>query len=130
MFGLFALVVLVRGAPQLLQQKPTVTPVGSVHEHVMVERIVITGRLIDRFANAIPGLSRADFRLRVDGKDGCIYEMEYCADLARLKTERAIEGGAYELVFRDPAATRGWHEVQVQIVRGNGIAAFQQWYRN
>jgi hypothetical protein len=359
MFGLIALLVLARGAPQLLQQKPTATPVGSVHESVTVERIVITGRVIDRFANAIPGLSTADFRLRVDGKEtaiesvdwipsqsqlphappvatpaetanrdvprrkaeipgpatqmtssrtvvmlfqweiagqkdtgfvrmmrqaermiessspderiavlafgsslrllqdftndrtalrdaiegirswhfhgrpaaaagpsfataiagcgprdsirkalvcvgsalqtrpgpktllffgwsigrpkrdswfleypamieaiskartsvfvldvsdahhslepslkllaadtgglfngGCIYEMMYCADLARLKTERAIEGGAYELVFRDPATKRGWHEVEVQLVRGNGIAAFQQWFRD
>ncbi len=61
---------------------------------------------------------------------GCIYEMMYCADLARLKTERAIEGGTYELVFRDPAKERGWHEVEVQLVRGNGIAVFQSWYRD
>jgi hypothetical protein len=61
---------------------------------------------------------------------GCIYEMRWCADLATLKTERAIGGGTYELVFRDPAAARGWHEVEVQLMRGNGIAAFQQWYRD
>lgn len=61
---------------------------------------------------------------------GCIYEMMYCADLARLKTKRAIEGGTYELVFRDPAKVRGWHEVEVQLTGVNGIAVFQQWYRN
>ena len=61
---------------------------------------------------------------------GCIYEMMYCADLARIKTQRAIEGGAYEIVFRDPAKTRGWHEIEVQLIGRAGIAAFQQWYRD
>ena len=61
---------------------------------------------------------------------GCIYEMMYCADLARLKTQRAIEGGTYELVFRDPAMAHGWHEIEIQLIGRDGIAAFQQWYHD
>ena len=61
---------------------------------------------------------------------GCMYEMMYCAHLARLKTQRAIEGGTYEIVFRDPAKTRGWHEVEVKLIGRDGIAVFQQWYRD
>ncbi|HLN57884.1 MAG TPA: hypothetical protein VK416_04945, partial [Thermoanaerobaculia bacterium] len=61
---------------------------------------------------------------------GCTYEMMYCADLARMKTQRAIEGGTYELVFRDPAKARGWHEIEVKLIGRDGIAVFQQWYRD
>jgi VWFA-related protein len=61
---------------------------------------------------------------------GCIYEMMYCADLATAKTQRAIDGGTYEIVFRDPTSGRGWHEIEVHLKRGNGIAIFARWYRS
>jgi VWFA-related protein len=60
---------------------------------------------------------------------GCLYEMMYCADLATAKTQRAVGGGTYEIVFRDPTTTRGWHEVEVQLTTGKGIAVFARWYR-
>ncbi len=39
----------------------------QVEEHVAVERVVITGHVIDKFAKAIPGLVADDFRVSVDG---------------------------------------------------------------
>jgi VWFA-related protein len=61
---------------------------------------------------------------------GCIYEMRYCADLARAKTQQAIDAGTYELVFRDPSGSNGWHEIQVQLRDSKGIPVFARWYRN
>jgi VWFA-related protein len=61
---------------------------------------------------------------------GCVYEMIYCADLATLKTHRAVEGGTYELVFRDPAVERGWHQVDVELVGRSGTPLFHRWYRD
>lgn len=60
---------------------------------------------------------------------GCVYEMAYCADLATAKTQRAMGGGTYEIVFRDPTNTRGWHEVEVRLATGKGIPVFARWYR-
>lgn len=61
---------------------------------------------------------------------GCIYEMAYCADLARVKTQRAFSGGRYDVVFRDLTSARGWHEVDIEVRQGGGIPIFQRWYRN
>jgi VWFA-related protein len=59
------------------QEKPPVTPPGRVEERVTVRRVVLTGRVIDKFANAIPGLARSDFRLRVDGAETAIESAEW-----------------------------------------------------
>src|SRR5258706_12154297 len=59
------------------QEKPPVTPPGRVEERVTVRRVVLTGRVIDRFANAIPGLARSDFRLSVDGAETAIESVEW-----------------------------------------------------
>ncbi|HKA35897.1 MAG TPA: hypothetical protein VKH43_03705 [Thermoanaerobaculia bacterium] len=61
---------------------------------------------------------------------GCEYEMSYCAELATLKAKRAIEGGSYEIVFRDPATTKGWHEVRIELINHTGIPIFSRWYQN
>jgi hypothetical protein len=61
---------------------------------------------------------------------GCIYETMYCADLIRLKVHRAVEGGVYELVFRDPAFTPGWHQVDITLTGRGGTALFPRWYRD
>lgn len=67
-------------------------------------------------------------RARRDG--GCIYETMYCADLIRLKVHRAVEDGTYELVFRNPAVARGWHQVEVELVGRPGTPLFHRWYRD
>jgi VWFA-related protein len=53
---------------------PAPTP---YEERVKVERVVITGRVIDRFGNVIPNLGANDFRLRVDGLDTPIESIEW-----------------------------------------------------
>lgn len=60
---------------------------------------------------------------------GCLYEMVYCADLARMKTQRAFSTGGYDVVFRDLGARRGWHEVEIELKHPGGIPTFQRWYR-
>jgi VWFA-related protein len=60
-----------------VQEKPPVTPVGRVQERVTVGRVVLTGRVIDRFANTISGLAPSDFRLRVDGQEIPIESVEW-----------------------------------------------------
>jgi hypothetical protein len=60
---------------------------------------------------------------------GCLYEMAACADLARVKTQRTLSGGGYDLVFRDPTGRPGWHEVEIECRDGKRIAIFQRWYR-
>jgi len=50
-------------------------------------------------------------------------------DLARQRVERSLEG-YYELVFRDPAPTRGWHQVEVELIGRPGTPLFHRWYRN
>jgi hypothetical protein len=59
------------------QEKPGVPEKGKVQERVTVERVVITGRVIDRFANPISGLAAGDFRLRVDGREAAIESVEW-----------------------------------------------------
>lgn len=61
---------------------------------------------------------------------GCLYESASCADLIRLKVHRAVEGGTYELVFRDPAVGQGWHQVEVELVGRPGTPLFHRWYRD
>jgi VWFA-related protein len=61
---------------------------------------------------------------------GCEYEMMYCAELATLKAKRAIEGGSYEVVFRDPATTKGWHQVEIELINLAGIPTFSRWYQD
>jgi VWFA-related protein len=60
-----------------LQEKPGVAEKGKVQERVTVDRVVVTGRVIDRFANPIPGLVAGDFRLRVDGREAAIETVEW-----------------------------------------------------
>lgn len=50
-------------------------------------------------------------------------------DLARQRVQRSIEGH-YEIVFRDPASSRGWHQVEVELVGRAGTALFHRWYRD
>lgn len=59
------------------QEKPGVSEKGKVQERVTVDRVVVTGRVIDRFANPIPGLTAGDFRLRVDGREAAIETVEW-----------------------------------------------------
>ncbi len=61
---------------------------------------------------------------------GCLYEMRWCADLARLRVHSAVEGGTYEAVFRDPVSARGWHKVEIELVGRPGTALFPRWYRD
>jgi len=51
--------------------------IQEIQERVAVERVVVTGRVIDRFANLIPGLTAGDFRLRVDGRETPIESVEW-----------------------------------------------------
>ncbi len=51
-------------------------------------------------------------------------------DLARQRVERSLEGGTYEIVFRNPAVARGWHEVDVELITSSGTPLFQRWYRD
>lgn len=68
------LLVLALGFPQ---EKPGVPEKGKVLERVTVDRVVVTGRVIDRFANPIPGLVAGNFRLRVDGRGAAIETVEW-----------------------------------------------------
>src|ERR1700693_734411 len=68
------LLVLALGFPQ---EKPGVPEKGKVQERVTVDRVVVTGRVIDRFANPIPGLTAGDFRLRVNGRGAAIETVEW-----------------------------------------------------
>ncbi len=76
------------------------------------------------------GIARLAFETGGLYNGGCIYETVYCADLIRLKVHRAVEGGTYEIVFRNPAAGRGWHEVDIELINRSGTPLFQRWYRN
>ena len=50
-------------------------------------------------------------------------------DLARRRVERSLDG-SYELVFRGPAAGRGWHDVEIALTGREGTALFPRWYRD
>lgn len=52
----------------LAQEKAGAPEKEKVQERITVNRVVITGRVLDRFANPIPALTSSDFRLRVDGR--------------------------------------------------------------
>jgi VWFA-related protein len=52
----------------------------QVQDHIKVERVVVSLRVIDRFANPIPDLVAADFRLRVDGHEAAIESVEWIAE--------------------------------------------------
>ena len=62
------------------QEKPPVTPSRRFEERVSVRRVVLTGRVIDRFAKTIPGLVPSDFRLLVDGRETAIESVEWASD--------------------------------------------------
>src|SRR5215831_11671320 len=49
----------------------------EVQEKVVVSRVVITGHVIDKFANPITSLGINDFRLVVDGQDTPIESVEW-----------------------------------------------------
>jgi hypothetical protein len=76
------------------------------------------------------GIARLAFDTGGLYNGGCIYETMYCADLIRLKVHRAVEGGTYEIVFRNPAAGRGWHEVDIELINRSGTPLFHRWYRD
>jgi VWFA-related protein len=76
------------------------------------------------------GIARLAFDTGGLYNGGCIYETMYYADLIRLNVHRAVEGGTYEIVFRNPAAGRGWHEVDIELINRSGTPLFQRWYRN
>lgn len=59
------------------QEEPGAREKGKVQERVTVDRVVVTGRVIDRFANQITGLVAGDFRLRVDGRETAIETVEW-----------------------------------------------------
>ena len=61
----------------LPQEKPGATEKGKVQERVTVDRVVVTGRVLDQFANPIAGLAARDFRLRVDGRETAIESIEW-----------------------------------------------------
>jgi VWFA-related protein len=60
---------------------------------------------------------------------GLYHETFDFPDLARQRVQRSLDG-YYELVFRDPAAGHGWHQVEVELTGGSGTALFHRWYRS
>ncbi len=68
-FSELLLLLLLAAATQSAPPTPTAPPSGQVSEQIRVERVVLRGRVIDRFANRIDGLSKQDFRVLVDGKE-------------------------------------------------------------
>ena len=78
----------------LSQEKSGAAERPNVQERVTVDRVIITGRVIDRFANQISGLTAGDFRLRVDGRETPIESVDWIAG-GRLSEEKpAPPGGA------------------------------------
>ena len=62
---------------------------------------------------------------------GGLYEgdNQWFPDRSRLRVQHALQG-SYELVFRDPATERGWHQVEVELTRVTGRTLFRRWYRD
>ncbi len=60
---------------------------------------------------------------------GLYHETFDFPDLARQRVQQSLDG-YYELVFRDPAAGRGWHQVEVELTRHAGSFLFHRWYQN
>ncbi len=59
------------------QAAPHAAPQDQVQERVTVERIILRGDVVDRFARPIPGLGMSDFRLRVDGQETPIESVDW-----------------------------------------------------
>ena len=59
------------------EQEPPATTPTPFQEKVTVDRVVVDGRVIDRFANTVPGLTKENFRLKVDGVACPIESAEY-----------------------------------------------------
>ena len=87
------LVILVGSAFVFAQGKPGAQETGSVQEHVTVERVVVSVRVIDRFANPIPDLAVADFRLRVDGREASLESVEWIREGSRPELQRVVIPG-------------------------------------
>lgn len=58
-------------------QKGPTEPKGQVQERVAVERVILKGRVLDRFAKPVPGLGVSDFRLLVDGLETPIESVDW-----------------------------------------------------
>ena len=61
------------------QEKPNPLQKTSVQESVSVDRVVVDAHVIDARGNPISGLTAADFRLRVDGRNVPIESTEWIA---------------------------------------------------
>lgn len=62
--------------------------------------------------------------------NGGVMDFYSFPDLARIRVRQALEGGTYELVFRNPITQRGWHRVEIELAGRKGIPLFQRWYRD
>jgi VWFA-related protein len=71
------------------QEKPGAAEKQSVQERVTVNRVIVTGRVLDRLGNPILGLTAGDFRLRVDGRETPIETVEWIAG-GRLPEEKSV----------------------------------------
>ena len=66
--------------PSAAQQAPTPLPLdrqGAVQEEVVVERIVIDAHIIGPDGNPIPGLTRDDLRVKIDGRPVILEDVEW-----------------------------------------------------
>src|SRR5450755_1257882 len=61
------------------QESPPPVPT-PYQESVSVDRVVVDGRVVDRFANVVRGLTMQNFRLKVDGVPQPIESVEYRAE--------------------------------------------------
>jgi VWFA-related protein len=84
------------------QEKPGAPEKGKVQERVTVDRVVVTGRVLDRFANPIPDLAVGDFRLRVDGREAAIETVEWIPG-RRQPEEKAVPAEVSMRATEEPA---------------------------
>jgi hypothetical protein len=61
------------------QEKPNPQEKTGVEERVSVDRVVVDAHVIDTHGNPLSGLTTADFRLRVDGRNVPIESTEWVA---------------------------------------------------
>jgi len=76
----------------VLQQVPVPAPetaLPPVQERVLVERVIIPLRVIDRFGSPVTGLKSADLKLRVDGVEVSIEALDELTEAAQVEEKRA-----------------------------------------
>ena len=85
----------------LAQEKPGAAEKQGVQERITVNRVIVTGRVLDRLGNPILGLKAGDFRLRVDGLGTPIETAEWISG-GRPPDEKTVPPGVLSAAAAEP----------------------------